>query len=217
MYQFLDLAGELLCLENAKWAEGFSFVAGIDEAGRGPLAGPVVAAAVILPRDVPIPRVNDSKQLTAPQREELADALKNLPGIDYALGIVDAAEIDRINILKATHKAMRIAAEGLEKLDFILVDGLPVKTLPCPSQAVVKGDAKSASIAAASILAKVTRDSMMEEYARLYPGYGFEEHKGYGTAKHIRALTELGPCPIHRRSFAPLREMLSPKEQMELF
>ncbi|MFA6714086.1 MAG: ribonuclease HII [Victivallales bacterium] len=216
--QFLLADSELLTLEKTKWAEGFSFIAGIDEVGRGPLAGPVVAAAVVLPQNAEIPAVNDSKKLNENQRLELREAIINLPGVQYAIAAVDEVKIDEINILRATHLAMRLAVEKLENVDFLLVDGRPVPGLPVASLAVVKGDGKSASIAAASILAKVYRDELMYRYAEEYPEYGFEEHKGYGTAKHLAALQEHGVCKIHRRSFAPVRDILAPPpEQLELF
>ena len=216
--QFLLADSKLLTLEKTKWAEEFSFVAGIDEVGRGPLAGPVVAAAVVFPKDAKIPAVNDSKKLNDKQRVTLRDAILNVSGVQYAIAEVDEAKIDEINILCATDLAMRMAVEKLERVDFLLVDGRPVPGLPCESLSVIKGDAKSASIAAASILAKVYRDELMCRYAEIYPGYGFEEHKGYGTAKHLAAIKELGVCDIHRRSFAPVRDIVNPPpEQLNLF
>ncbi|MDD5599601.1 MAG: ribonuclease HII [Victivallaceae bacterium] len=216
--QFLLADSELLTLEKTKWAEGFSFIAGIDEVGRGPLAGPVVAAAVVFPKGAEIPAVNDSKKLNECQRLELREVIINLPGVQYAIAAVDEVKIDEINILRATHLAMRLAVEKLKNVDFLLVDGRPVPGLPVRSLAVVKGDGKSASIAAASILAKVHRDELMCRYAEEYPEYGFEEHKGYGTAKHLAALQKHGVCKIHRRSFAPVRDILvPPPEQLELF
>ena len=184
----------------------------------GPLAGPVVAAAVVFPRGVSLPAVNDSKKLTAPEREELERAIRAVPGVSIGIGEVSAAEIDRLDILRATWRAMRLAVEQLGKVDFILVDGRPVKGLPYPSRAMVGGDGRSASIAAASIVAKVYRDRLMEEYETRYPGYGFAGHKGYGTAEHLEALRRLGPCPEHRRSFRPVREIIDPPpEQPDLF
>ncbi|MDD5729129.1 MAG: ribonuclease HII [Victivallales bacterium] len=216
--QFLLADSELLTLERAKWAEEFSFVAGIDEVGRGPLAGPVVAAAVVFPPDAEIPAVNDSKKLNEQQRLALRDAVIRVPGVQYALAEVDERRIDEINILRATHLAMRLAVEKLKQVDFLLIDGRPVPDLPYASLAVVKGDGKSASIAAASILAKVYRDELMCRYAEIYPEYGFEEHKGYGTAKHLAAIRKHGVCRIHRRSFAPVRDILEPPpKQPELF
>ncbi|MFA4943289.1 MAG: ribonuclease HII [Lentisphaeria bacterium] len=196
---------DLLAFEREAAAGGFARIAGVDEAGRGPLAGPVVAAAVVLPATGPLPPVFDSKQLTARRREELAAALEVLPGIAFAIAAVPAAEIDRLNILKATHLAMRQALEQLDPAaEFALVDGLPVPGLPVPSRAIVKGDARSASIAAASILAKVYRDRYMAAADARHPGYGFGQHKGYGTAAHLAALERLGPSPEHRLSFAPV-------------
>jgi ribonuclease HII len=199
-------------------ARGFSRIAGVDEAGRGPLAGPVVAAAVILPHDAELPPVKDSKQLTAAEREGLAAALKALPGIAWAVAVVPAGEIDELNILRATHRAMREAVTRLAPpADFALIDGLPVREFPVPSQAIVKGDALSASIAAASILAKTHRDALMEGLEARFPGYGFARHKGYGTTEHLEALRRLGPCPEHRRSFAPVARILEgAPEQLEL-
>lgn len=209
---------ELLGLEQKFWAEGFSFIGGVDEVGRGPLAGPVVAACVVLPRGVELPAVNDSKQLTEKRREELEMELKSLPDLQWGVGVVDVEEIDRLNILRATHLAMRKAALGVERVDFLLVDGNPVPGLPYPSCSVVKGDAKSASIAAASIIAKVARDRMMVELDAEYPGYGFAEHKGYGTKAHLENLRRLGPSPVHRKSFGPVKALLGGgAEQLELW
>ena len=195
------------------WKRGLPQAAGVDEAGRGPLAGPVVAAAVILPQgwqdggfDERLRDLNDSKQLTEPQREAFFAILTAHPDIRHGIATVDAAVIDRINILQATHRAMNEALAQLQPPpEHVLVDGNPVKSLRFPQTALVKGDARSYSIAAASVLAKVTRDRMMLEFERQYPGYGFAEHKGYGTPQHLAAIVKLGACPIHRRSFAPLK------------
>lgn len=192
---------------------GWQRLAGIDEAGRGPLAGPVVAAAVILPADwldSGLPAgwedLNDSKQLTEGRREEFFELLTGTDAICRGIAIVEAPVIDQLNILRATHQAM---VEALAKLspapDHLLVDGHPVNSLRPLQTALVKGDSLSYSIAAASVLAKVTRDRLMLEHHRTWPMYGFAEHKGYGTPGHLAALAELGPCAIHRRSFAPLR------------
>ena len=209
---------ELLRPERELRAEGFCCVAGVDEAGRGPLAGPVVAAAVILPELPELPGFFDSKQLTAAVREELYRELLALPGVDVGVGMAEAPEIDELNILRATHLAMRRALEALKKVDFALVDGLPVPGLPVPSRNLVGGDARCASIAAASIVAKVRRDAIMVEADKAYPGYGFASHKGYGCAAHVAALKKLGVTPLHRRSFRPVREVLEPPpDQMELF
>lgn len=195
------------------WQSGVLRVAGVDEVGRGPLAGSVVAAAAILPprwagQGLPseLAGLNDSKQLSEAQREKFHAFLTTCGEIEYALAEVSPAIIDEINILQATHRAMNLALAGLKPLPpHALVDGRPVKTLCVPQTALVKGDARSYSIAAASVLAKVTRDRQMHDYDRQYPGYGFAEHKGYGTAAHLAAIAKLGPCPIHRRSFAPLK------------
>lgn len=199
---------------------GIARVAGVDEAGRGPLAGPVVAGAVVFAAEL-IERgmppewadLNDSKQLTSARREEFFVALTQSPLVNFAISQSEAGEIDRINILRATHEAM---VQALRRLPtppgHVLVDGLRVPGLPFPQTALVKGDARSYSIAAASVLAKVTRDRQMDEYDRQYPQYGFARHKGYPTPEHLEALAKHGPCPIHRRTFAPLRPV-----QGELF
>ena len=178
-----------------------SGICGIDEAGRGPLAGPVVAGAVILPKDCEILFLNDSKKLSEKKREELFVEIQE-KAIAWNVGIVGPDVIDEINILQATYEAMREAIRGLSAVPEILLnDAVQIPKVEIPQVSIIKGDAKSVSIAAASILAKVTRDHMMAEYDEIYPGYGFAKHKGYGTAAHIQALKELGPCPIHRRSF----------------
>ncbi len=214
---FLAESDMLLQLENQLRAEGFAFIAGVDEAGRGPLAGPVVAAAVMFPAGAKVPAVFDSKQLSEDERKYLRDAILRVPDVRYGVVEMGVEVIDELNILRANDRAMREAVAKLGEVDFILVDGRPVPYLPAPSKAVVKGDSLSASIAAASILAKVWRDELMEKYAVEYPGYGFEVNKGYGTAEHLRALQELGVSPIHRRSFSPIKEMLNPASQLELW
>ncbi|MEW6118239.1 MAG: ribonuclease HII [Nitrospirota bacterium] len=180
---------------------GFSFIAGVDEAGRGPLAGPVVAAAVILPIDVRIAGVRDSKRIPKREREQLFwNILDN--AVDFGIGVVGAEEIDRINILQATRQAMHRAVLDLSHpSDLVLVDAVHIPAISLRQRALVKGDAKSASIAAASILAKVIRDRIMNRYHLIYPQYGFDRHKGYGTRAHLDKLREYGPCPIHRKSF----------------
>ncbi len=217
--KYLDRKTSILLRPEQKLREeGFCFIAGVDEVGRGPLAGPVVAAAVILPENGDIPAVADSKSLSAAEREELDAGLRRMEGIRIGIGEFSAAEIDRHDILRCTHAAMRQALDNLGvEVDFILVDGRPVPGLPAPSRAMVKGDAKCASIAAASIIAKVYRDALMKKYDELYPGYGFAGNMGYGTAEHLAALKKLGACPIHRRSFAPVREVVSEFEQGELW
>jgi ribonuclease HII len=199
--------------ERPLLAAGRLPVAGLDEAGRGPLAGPVVAAAVALPiawiRDgVPTDwrALNDSKQLTPALRESFYVRLVNHPEVRFSIAWTDAARIDTINILRATHEAMAMALLQLQPAPVhVLVDGLAVPGLSCPQTALVAGDARSYSIAAASVLAKVTRDRRMVELDRLHPGYGFAAHKGYGTPEHLAALRRLGPCDAHRRTFAPLK------------
>ncbi|MFH1569765.1 MAG: ribonuclease HII [Gemmatimonadota bacterium] len=196
---------ERLCaVERRLWATGVSRVAGVDEVGRGCLAGPVVAAAVILPRGCLIAGVDDSKVLSPQAREALSERLAGQAAA-VAVGAVEAAEIDRINILQASLKAMRAALEGLAmEPEQVLVDGNRVPGSRFPERAIVDGDARSLSIAAASVVAKVHRDRLMVTWDRQYPGYGFAEHKGYASPRHLAALVELGPCPLHRRSFRPL-------------
>ena len=194
-------------------AQETNFLIGIDEAGRGPLAGPVVACACFIPPSISqyFIDINDSKKLTEAKREELFKKLTTHGGIVYGVGFATAAEIDQLNILQATFLAMRRAAQKFLKMPetFTLVDGpYPVKGLPLNQTPVIDGDAKSLVIAAASIIAKVTRDHYMTVLDKLYPGYGFAGHKGYGTAKHLQALRELGPCPQHRRTFGPVRKLL---------
>jgi ribonuclease HII len=181
-------------------------IAGIDEAGRGPLAGPVVAAAVILDPERPIPGLRDSKVLSAPRREALAAAIR-AQALAWAVGEADVGEIDALNILEATLLAMRRACDGLAVApDAALVDGNRAPLLRCPARAVVKGDRDVPAISAASILAKTTRDALLVELDRRWPVYGFAQHKGYGTACHLAALAAHGPCPAHRRSFAPVAQ-----------
>ncbi|HIE51391.1 MAG TPA: ribonuclease HII [Armatimonadetes bacterium] len=196
-------------LEQAVWAQGFGRVAGVDEAGRGPLAGPVVAAAVVLPPHVVIEGLADSKQLAPSQREVVFKRVEERAE-DIAVGLVGPADIDRLNILQATLRAMREAVLNLWPApDFVLVDGnRALPELSYPQQPVVKGDARSASIAAASVVAKVIRDRIMGHLDTLYPGYGFAQHKGYPTPQHRRCLEVLGVSPVHRRSFAPVYRLL---------
>ena len=199
--------------ELSLWQSGIARVAGVDEAGRGPLAGPVVAAAAILPPrwaesglPAELAGLNDSKQLTEVPREKYFKFLTACAEIEFGIALVDAGVIDEINILQATHRAMNDALAKLNPLPpHALVDGRPVKTLRVPQTAIVKGDARSYSIGAASVLAKVTRDRLMLEFHARWPEYGFAEHKGYGTAKHLAAIAKHGACPIHRRTFAPLK------------
>lgn len=199
------LAKELLRLDNMLLYEkkyaGYHYIAGIDEAGRGPLAGPVVAGAVILPKDCKIRYLNDSKQLSEKRREELYDVIME-QAISVGVGIIGPKRIDEINILQATYEAMRMAISQLEvPPDLLLNDAVKIPRVDIPQVSIIKGDAKSLSIAAASVVAKVTRDRMMCQYDELFPEYGFAGHKGYGSQAHIEALKKYGPCVIHRRSF----------------
>ena len=197
--------------ELAAHSEGYARVCGIDEAGRGPLAGPVVAAAVILPPGYSLPGLNDSKKLTAKKREVLYAALMEDDAVQKCIAQATVQEIDELNILRATHLAMRRAAEGLPGgVDFCLIDGLPVPGFPLPSRSIVKGDARCLSIAAASILAKVWRDHYMNELDRQFPAYGFARHAGYGTKAHMQAIHEHGITIHHRRTFAPVTQLELP-------
>ena len=188
-------------IENTYFSQGIEVICGVDEAGRGPLAGPVCAAAVILPKGLEIPGLNDSKKLTDKRRRELAPLIKE-QALAYGIAFADHNEIDQINILQATFLAMERALAQLNiKPELALIDGNRKKDFGMMVETVVKGDSRSANIAAASVLAKVTRDDYMEAIALEYPGYGFEIHKGYGTKAHYEALRQLGPCPIHRMTF----------------
>ena len=186
--------------ENAI-SKGFKTICGIDEAGRGPLCGPVVAGAVILPKNCDILYINDSKKLSEKMRDVLYDEITS-GAIAWGVGIVSPERIDEINILQATYEAMKIAIDNLKVTpDILLNDAVIIPGIDIEQVKIIKGDAKSQSIAAASIIAKVTRDRMMAEYDKMYPGYGFAQHKGYGTKAHVEALKEYGPSPIHRKSF----------------
>ncbi|HUF64023.1 MAG TPA: ribonuclease HII [Verrucomicrobiales bacterium] len=194
--------------EETLWGEGCRFVAGLDEAGRGPLAGPVVAAAVVLPEDFDLPGLDDSKKLRPEQRQRLYEALIADTRVVWACGRAEVEEIDRLNILRASWLAMERALQSLPRSpDCVLVDGLQVPVLRYRQWALVGGDGISLSIAAASVIAKVVRDEIMIEFGRRHPGYGFEWHKGYGTKKHLACLARLGPCPLHRRSFRPVAQL----------
>jgi len=196
-------------------AIGVAHIAGIDEAGRGALAGPVVAAAVVLPENFRHRRLNDSKQLAPELREQIYSELVSDLQVRWTVGIVDSVEIDRINILRASHRAMRLAIEALiEPPDHVLIDGLPVIPFPLPQTAIIEGDCISLSIAAASVIAKVTRDRMMRDFCAHFPQYCFGQHKGYGTELHLLKLYEFGPCPIHRRSFEPVAQPLLALEEL---
>jgi ribonuclease HII len=191
-----------LIFENQARADGYKFVAGVDEVGRGCLAGAVVAGAVILDLSKSLPEgLNDSKKISKKKREVIAEEIKQ-KALAYAFGQVEAKEIDQINILEATKKAMILAVQNLNvKADFLLIDALELKNINLPQKGIIKGDAVSASIAAASIVAKVYRDKQMKDLAEIYPNYGFEKHAGYGTKAHFEALRKFGATPIHRKSF----------------
>ena len=211
-----------LSYECELWHKGIAPVAGVDEAGCGPLAGPVVAAAVVFPsawRESGLyPKLrglNDSKQLVEEEREKFYATITTHPDIRYAIACVDVEMIDRINIRQAAWRAMSIALDQLEcRPQHVLIDGLMIKWLPYPQTALVQGDCRSYTIAAASVLAKVTRDRLMVELDKVYPGYGFAAHKGYATPQHYAAIQERGPSPIHRRSFAPFRPV---ETELDLF
>lgn len=202
-----------LGFERELWQKGNTHVAGVDEAGCGPLAGPVVAAAVVFPVSwcadglySKLRGLNDSKQLTEEQRDNYYAIITTHADIRFGVAVVDVDMIDRINILQSAHRAMNLALDQLQPApQHVLVDGRRVKSLRFPHTPLVKGDCRSYSISAASVLAKVTRDRLMLDYDKLYPGYGFAEHKGYGTPQHLAAISAQGPCPIHRRSFSPFR------------
>ncbi len=208
--------------ERELWQKGIALVAGVDEAGCGPLAGPVMAAAVMFPASwaetglyTKLRGLNDSKQLDEEQREKFFAVITSHPDIRYAISTVDVEMIDRINIRQAAWRGMNLALDQITpKPEHVLVDGLKIRWLPYAQTALVEGDAKSYSIAAASVLAKVTRDRAMREFDKLYPGYGFAVHKGYATPQHYAAIRTQGPCPIHRRSFSPFRLVTT---EMDLF
>jgi ribonuclease HII len=200
---------DLYRFERHARSGGYQLVAGVDEAGRGPLAGPVVAAAGILRPDHPIAGVNDSKKLTELQRERLFDQIM-AEALSIGIGSSSPAEIDRINILQATRQAMLAAVRHLSPSpDLLLIDGITMIDSPLRQQTIKQGDSRSATIAAASIIAKVSRDRLMQEYDQHYPHYGFKQHKGYGSANHLAALRQHGPCPIHRLSFGGVRELVN--------
>lgn len=198
---------QMYAYEDQAAAEGYDIVAGVDEAGRGPLAGPVSVAAVILPHDLYLPKINDSKKISAKVREELFAEIQD-KAVAIGTALVDAQTIDRVNIYQATINGMYESIFMLKpEPKKVFIDAVQLDNLPMPSESIIKGDAKSASIAAASIIAKVTRDRLMDAYDKQYPEYGFAQHKGYGTAQHIEALKKYGPCPIHRVSFEPVRSL----------
>jgi ribonuclease HII len=204
-----DKFNEMNRYERKYRAEGFQWIAGIDEVGRGPLAGPVVAAAVILPVDFFLPGIDDSKRLSEKKREEFNEIIRS-DAIAISISMIHAEEIDAINIYQATKKAMKSAVVTLHKRpDFLLIDAMKLET-PYSSDSIIKGDAKSVSIAAASIVAKVARDQLMKELSVIFPAYGFQKNKGYGTKEHIEAIQEYGITPFHRKSFAPVKDFIEP-------
>jgi ribonuclease HII len=206
--------------ERELFKVGLQYIAGVDEAGRGPLAGPVVAAAAMLPVEwiegglpKPLFGLNDSKQLTAIRRETFFEVLTTSPNVHFAVTAIDSGQVDALNILRATHEAMKSALGRLRpRPEHVLIDGMRVTAIRFPQTPLIEGDGRSYSIAAASVIAKVTRDRLMTRFDREWPGYGFADHKGYATPQHVAALMQHGPCPIHRRSFAPLRPA-----QLQLF
>jgi ribonuclease HII len=209
--------GDKLFFEKELWSKGYKLVAGVDEAGRGPLAGPVVAACVIFPEDIDIPGIDDSKKLTPQKREELYKKIKE-SALDFGVGIVKEKEIDKLNIFRASLKAMQKAVSGLKNIPhFILIDGnQKIPDLKLPQLPVVKGDSLSLSCAAASIIAKVERDRMMKKFHRKYPQFLFERNKGYSSREHLEALKRFGPCEIHRRSFKRVMDCLVKQEFLKI-
>ena len=198
---------DIHAFERALYQRGYQRIAGVDEAGRGPLAGPVVASAVILPLDCAIVGIMDSKQLTAKQRDVLFDEIREA-AVSIGISYMDSKTIDQVNILQATMQAMRESIEQIDPSpDYVIVDGTHIPAVSIPTKAIPKGDSLSQSVAAASIIAKVTRDRLMIELDKVYPQYGFRQHKGYGTDQHRQALIQFGPCPIHRRTFRPVSEL----------
>ena len=209
-----------IAFEREAWNQGRRRIGGIDEVGRGPLAGPVVAACVVVDRALLLEKIpsyfyeiDDSKKVASSKRTELAQRLRAQEGVEIGIGMVDSGTIDRINILQATRLAMRKALEQLAPSpDHLLIDGLKVPAMGVSQTALIQGDARSFSIAAASIVAKVFRDGLMEQYDQEFPNYGFARHKGYGTLQHLQNLRRFGPCDLHRRSFAPVQELYLPLE-----
>lgn len=201
---------ELSVFENNARARGFLHIAGVDEAGRGPLAGPVVSAACILPEGLFIAGIDDSKKLAPSKRFAIFQQIKALADVHLGVAVIDALVIDQVNILQATFMAMIAAINALaQKPDFLLVDGNQMPPIDIPGQAIIKGDSRSQSIAAASIIAKETRDELMNTYHLQWPQYNFQKNKGYGTEEHLLAIAKYGPCPIHRMSFEPLKSALA--------
>ena len=215
----LNYLDDLFSFERTLWEQRINSVAGVDEAGRGPLAGPLFVSAVIFdPYLEKYPKVFDSKQISKAQRENLYEELINFKGLSYSVIQISPEEIDKINIFEAVKKAMALAVTKLPDTKHALIDGISFRGLPVPATFIVKGDAKSASIAASSIIAKVSRDRLMNKLAIQYPEYDFASHMGYGTKKHIEAIKKYGPCEIHRKSFEPIQSILrNSQKQDELF
>jgi ribonuclease HII len=199
--------------ENRLLKEGYHYIAGCDEVGRGPLAGPLVAAAVVLDPDIVIEGLDDSKKLSDKKRQILAKRIRE-HALVYKVVFIDNEDVDRLNVYKASQKAMTDAVNALGKIEYVLSDALPLPALECPVTSIIKGDSKSASIAAASILAKVERDAYMMDLGKTYPAYGFETHKGYPTKAHLAALEEFGITPHHRKTYAPVKKLI--EKQMSL-
>ncbi len=200
---------DLSIMEEEAFQEGYHYIAGLDEVGRGPIAGPVVAAAVILPRGFLLPGVDDSKRLNSAKRKKLAGQIKE-QALAWSIAAINPPYLDQINILNATRQAMGLAVKHLNlQPDYLLIDALQLKDIPIPQRAVIKGDSLSISIAGASIIAKVERDELMQSMDRVFPGYNFSRHKGYATREHLEQLFARGPCPLHRVSFEPVKSLLA--------
>ncbi|MCR5422241.1 MAG: ribonuclease HII [Bacilli bacterium] len=207
----LDNHGDMYYLEKMLWDKGYKYIAGCDEVGRGPMAGPVVCAAVVLDKNNIIDGLNDSKKLTYKRREELSKIIKE-NAIEYKITYIDNDEVDKINVLEASRKGMTISVNNLKNCDYVITDCMDLYDIKVPYETYIKADSKVASVAAASILAKVERDHYMEEMAKTYPHYGFEKHKGYVTKSHKDAIKKYGVCKLHRKTYAPVMEILNDKK-----
>ena len=207
----LDNHGDMYYLEKMLWDKGYQYIAGCDEVGRGPMAGPVVCAAVVLDKNNIIEGLNDSKKLTYKRREELSKIIKE-NALEYKITYIDNDEVDKINVLEASRKGMTIAVNNLKKCDYVLTDCMDLYDITKPYETYIKADGSIASVAAASILAKVERDHYMAEMAKTYPNYGFEKHKGYVTKSHKEAIKKYGVCKLHRKTYAPVMEILNDKK-----
>lgn len=207
----LDNHGDMYYLEKTLWDKGYKYIAGCDEVGRGPMAGPVVCAAVVLDKNNIIEGLNDSKKLTYKRREELSKIIKE-NAIEYQITYIDNDEVDKINVLEASRKGMTISVNNLKNCDYVLTDCMDLYDIKVPYETYIKADGSIASVAAASILAKVERDHYMEEMAKTYPHYGFEKHKGYVTKSHKDAIKKYGVCKLHRKTYAPVMEILNDKK-----